>query len=417
MHNLVNIFIVSAVFPPEPIVSAQTSHTMAAALREIGYQVTVITSFPNRPAGKLYDGYTRSLYSVENNPDGFRLVRCFSFFSRESSMFSRWFENISFGLTSSLALTFCARPDVVYSNTWPIFANGLTCLACRIRNIPLVLSVQDMYPDSLTIQGRLEPGQWLYKILFTIDKWIAKQADELIVLSENFARGYTQLRRIDPAKVHIIPDWVDQNSVVLLNKTNFRKEAGISAEAFVIIYGGNIGKAAGVEIIIEAMGRLNAKQEIVLVIAGSGSQLPACQKLAAEITNVRILFHNPWASDETSKVLAAADILILPTQGTQSLVSVPSKLLSYLLAAKPVLATVLPESDTAQVIENAGCGWIVPPDNVDLLAKKVEDVAGLPFQELEEMGLAGREYALNNFTSETLLPKVIQIIENAAVRD
>jgi glycosyltransferase involved in cell wall biosynthesis/ribosomal protein S18 acetylase RimI-like enzyme len=375
----------------------------------------VITNFPNRPAGKVYDGYKRVLFATEECPRGFRLVRCFSFLSRESSLLSRWLENISFGLTSSLALLFSPRPDVVYANTWPIFATGLTCLVCKIRNVPIVIHVQDMYPESLVTQGRLKPGQWLYKLLLSIDRWIAGQASALIVLSDKFARGYTQLRQIPPSKVHIIADWLDSGSVVVLGKNNYRQEIDVSGEAFVMVYGGNVGMAAGVNTVIDAMRMVKSKREIVLVIAGSGSQLAACQKLGAEVTNVRIMFHTPWASDETSKVLAAADVLLLPTRGTQSLASVPSKLLSYLLAARPVLAAVLPESDTAQVIEKAGCGWIVPPDNKELLARKIEELAGLPEQLLGKMGFAGRQYAMQNFTTETCLPKVIKIIENAAL--
>ena len=347
-------------------------------------------------------------------PQAFAWCARFSFLSGELSLLSRWLENISFGLTSSLALLFSPRPEVVYVNTWPIFAGGLTCLACKVRNIPLVIHVQDMYPESLVIQGRLKPGQLPNKLLLMIDRWIARRASALIVLSESFAGGYIQLRHIDPSKVHVIADWVDPGSVGLLGKDNFRPEIGVSGAAFVMVYGGNVGMAAGVETVIDAMRLVRTDRELVLVIAGSGSQLTACRELAAGLPNVRVVFHTPWASDETSKVLAAADVLVLPTRGTQSLASVPSKLLSYLLAARPVLALVLPESDTARVIENASCGWVIPPDDRELLARKVEELAGLPEQMLMGMGLAGRQYALQNFTTEICLPKVIGIIEMAA---
>jgi colanic acid biosynthesis glycosyl transferase WcaI len=407
--------IITAVFPPEPVISAQTSAQVTEALQKQNYAVTVITNFPNRPAGRIYDGYKRVLFATEDNPSGFRLVRCFSFISRESSLISRWLENISFGLTSSLALLFSPRPDIAYLNTWPIFATGFTCLVCKIRTVPIVIHVQDMYPESLATQGRLMPSRWLYKLLLLIDRWIARQASALIVLSGSFARGYTQMRRIAPSKVHIIAGWIDTGSVVMLGKNDYRQKIGVSGKAFVIVYGGNVGMAAGVETVIGALSMVNANREIVLIIAGSGSQLAACQKLAAGITNVRIIFHTPWASDETSRVLAAADVLILPTRGTQSLASVPSKLLSYLFAARPVLAVICPESDTAKMIEKAGCGWIIPPDNTDLLTRKIEELAGLPEELLEKKGFAGRKFALDNFTTETCLPRVIEIIEKAAM--
>ncbi len=404
------IVIISAVFPPEPIVSAKTSYSLAVGLVHRKHLVSVITNFPNRPAGKIYKGYKRSLYSTENNTAEFRLVRCFSFLSKDSSSLSRMMENISFGLTSSLYLLFCQRPDAVYSNSWPVFATGLTCLVCNVRQIPLVINVQDMYPESLAIQGRIQQYQWLYRFLFSIDKWIAKHAKEVIVLSKSFAQIYIRTRQVDSEKIHIIPNWVDQDSVTQMKKGDYRNEKGIPLDAFVIVYGGNIGKAAGVETIIKAMARLNNNKNIFLVIAGSGSELSTCQKLASNIKNVCIVFHNPWEPEETSKVLAAADVLILPTQGTQSLASVPSKLLSYMLAARPVFAIVLPESDTAQVINDAGCGWVVSPDNVNQLAEKIKELSTTPLNVLEKMGLLGRAYALNNFTTEVSLPKIIEII-------
>jgi glycosyltransferase involved in cell wall biosynthesis len=406
------IIIISAVFPPEPIVSAKTSYSLALRLVNRNHNVRVITNFPNRPEGKLYNGYTRSLFLANIDPKGFFLTRCFSFISKESSIISRWMENISFGLTSSLSLLLTLKPDVVYSNSWPIFATGLICLVCKIRKIPIVISVQDLYPESLVVQGRLNSNHWLYKFLFSIDRWIANQATHLILLSESFARDYPRTRQINLTKVNIISNWIDQDTIILMDKDNYRKEVGISSDAFVIVYGGNIGKAAGVINIIQAMGKLNIEKEIALVVAGSGSELLECQKIASNIGNSNILFHTPWKQDEVSKVLAAADVLILSTQGEQSLASVPSKLLSYMLASKPVLAMVLPESDTAKVIIGCGCGWVIPPDNVNLLAEKIIELTRIPSRVLEDMGLSGHRYAKNNFTAGTSLSRVIEIIEN-----
>ena len=408
------VIVLSAVFPPEPVVSAKTSYSLAVGLVQRHHSVKVVTNFPNRPAGTIYQGYKRSLYSTCNDQAGFRLVRCFSFFSKKSTMLNRWLEHISFGLTSSLSLLFSTRPDAVYSNSWPVFATGLTCLVCKMRHIPLVISIQDMYPESLVIQGHVKPGQWLYRFLLSIDKWIAKYAASIIVLSESHARLYSQIRAVLPSKIRVIPNWVDQNSIVLMDKNDYRNEAGISPGAFVFVYGGNIGKAAGVETIIEAMKKFRSDKEVVLIVAGSGSELTNCQKAAVEVDHARILFHTPWKPEETSRVLAAADVLILPTRGTQSLVSVPSKLLSYLLASKPVLAMVLPKSDTAKVIEDAGCGWVVPPENSELLVEKLLDIANTPLVLLVEIGQAGRDYALDHFTTEKSLPILIDILENAS---
>jgi colanic acid biosynthesis glycosyl transferase WcaI len=142
--------------------------------------------------------------------------------------------------------------------------------------------------------------------------------------------------------------------------------------------------------------------------------LAACRSLAREVSVDRISFHTPWPAEETSKVLGAADVLILPTRGSQSLVSMPSKLISYMLAARPIIALSLPQTDLAEVVEQSGCGWIVEPDRPDLLATKIKEAMASGPATLVQRGRAGREFALQQFTREECLPRVIEIVEKAA---
>ena len=113
-------------------------------------------------------------------------------------------------------------------------------------------------------------------------------------------------------------------------------------------------------------------------------------------------------------VLGAADVLVLPTRGEQSLASVPSKLLAYMLAGRPIVAAALPGSDLSATIERSGCGWVVEPDRPESLAATLREVSGLGSDDLCRRGLAGREFALRNFTREACLPKVVGIVEGAA---
>ena len=128
-----HILVVSCVFPPEPVVSSQTSAQIAQGLVERGHTVTVITAFPSRPAGELYPGFTRRLFARKQMQEGFELVRCFSSLSPKSRLVSRFMENLSFGLTSSMVAMFALRPDVIYANSWPIFATGLLFIVAKAR--------------------------------------------------------------------------------------------------------------------------------------------------------------------------------------------------------------------------------------------------------------------------------------------
>jgi colanic acid biosynthesis glycosyl transferase WcaI len=408
------VLVISCVFPPEPVVSAQTSAQIAEMLANTNHTVTVVTSFPSRPAGKLFPGFSRKLVQRERTESGIEIVRCFSTLSPESRMLSRLLENLSFGLTGGWQALVGKRPQVVYANTWPIVATGLLLLVAKLRRIPVVISVQDVYPEALMTQQRIKDDGFLVRFLRWIDGVIARNSAHIIVISERFAEIYRDRRRVLSSRLSLVPNWIDSNQIdVNASGQQFRLRKGIARNDFLLVYGGNVGVAAGVETVIESIRLLANETCIRLLVAGSGSQLAACQKSAQQIPGQPVLFHSPWAAEETSEVLRAADVLVLPTQREQSLASVPSKLLSYMLAGRPVLATAVPGSDLANLLSRSQCGWVVEPDRPDLLAAQIKEVTQLDPAERQRRGNSGREYVLRNFAKDVCLPKVIRILEQA----
>ena len=141
------------------------------------------------------------------------------------------------------------------------------------------------------------------------------------------------------------------------------------------------------------------------------ANLITVKKLAQDLKNDHILFHRPWLANETSTILGAADLCILPTQGAQSLVSVPSKLLSYMLASRPVLALALSDSEIARITLGSGCGWLIPPGDSKKLTEHIAEISKLSKNELRQRGEAGREFARRHYSKSANLPKVIEILE------
>ncbi len=414
-----NIIVVSAVFPPEPVVSSQTSSQLVNALIQKGHQVQVIIPFPSRPSGQLYDGYHRKPFDTSIDEVGCKVTRCWSTISPKSSILSRFLENISFGIFSSLALLFAAKPDVIYSNSWPIFATGLTTLVAKVKGIPIIISVQDVYPDSLVIQNRLSESNLITKILKKIDIAIASTSSHLIVISSQFSDIYKNDRNVSVSKISIIPNWLKKDSSFIPEdnqqdiKVDYRAKYGIPQNDFVVMYGGNIGVAAGVEIVIKAFQLVEkSSDKIWLLIAGGGSQLEECRRIVQNDKISRVVFHHPWLKEETAEVLNIANLMILPTMGQQSLVSVPSKLISYMLSGKAILSTALPHSELANVVEKSNCGWHIEPESPDLISEEVIKISKLPTSNLLACGEAGRRYALGNSTDEVCIPKVINLIES-----
>jgi colanic acid biosynthesis glycosyl transferase WcaI len=164
--------------------------------------------------------------------------------------------------------------------------------------------------------------------------------------------------------------------------------------------------------VLQALDSIRLEKDIYFLIAGSGSRLETCQSLASNLTNpyMHVVFQSPWETKDTSKLLGAADILFLPTLSQQSLASAPSKLITYMLASRPILALALPESNISKIILQVGCGWIVAPDNPRLAVQKIQELVEISREEMDQRGAAGRAYAMNHFVSDVCLRQVLQVV-------
>lgn len=406
------VAVVSAVYPPEPVVSGRTSADIAAALHAKGERVTVICPFPSRPAGALHPGFRRR-WRTTVDEGGITVVRTFSTLSTSSTLISRFAENLTFGISAFFALLRVPGLRAVYLNTWPIFATGLAVLAARMKGARYVISVQDVYPESLFVQRR-RGAAILGGILRAIDRWVVKRASAVIVLSEHFASIYRDDRRVPPERIHVIPNWIAEDVVRVDPEAGrtYRRGRGIPDDAFLVGYGGNISVAAAVEQLIEAWRHID-DPHVHLLIAGSGPRAAACETLARSIAPERIHFHTPWPAEETTPVLNAADLLALPTLGDQSLISVPSKLLSYLLAARPVVAAAHPQSETAKAIAAGTAGWSIPPGDARALAEAILAAARLPVGEREALGTSARRYGLATFGRDRCTARVLALLDEA----
>jgi len=407
------VLIVSCVFPPEPVTSATTSAELGAGLVAAGHDVSVITGFPNRPGGTLYDGFRRSWRRAEVAASGYRLIRTFASLSPRRTALKHFCENVSFGVTSTLN-AMVEKADVVYANTWPIFSADLLSSMCRVRKIPLVLSIQDIHPEAALTLGKLPPAGPIPWLLKRIDRRVAHRATALVVISERFADFYHSQRDVPRERIHVVSNWMDETRVVPGARVgSFRRAQEISAEQFIVMYAGNVGSVAGVELLLDAAELLRDNRRVVFVVAGDGSERSVLEARvrARGLANVR--FHYPWRPEEMNDVHAAADVLVLPTRRSAAITSVPSKLIAYMLAGRPVLAAVEADSPTACLIAEARCGVCVPPESPAHFVEQICTWHARP-EMLTDLGNRARAYAKRHCSRKVCVPKLISIIGTAA---
>lgn len=393
------ITIISAVYPPEPVVSARMSQDLAHFLAESGHKVTVVCPQPSRPMHADYSVFNNTNAPVVRHENGVEVVRLPSFAAPSSRLVSRLYESWSFGshVCQYLAKNM-QRPDVMYVNAWPLLAQAKIIRYAEQNRIPVILQVMDIYPESLFSKLPAMLRDIVSLPLLKLDTWIAQQARFVVVISDNMQRTYSESRRIPTDRVATIPTWQDDS---LFERVPDRIDAcrryGIPNNLFTFLYLGNIGPVAGVDFLIHAFheAAINAAQ---LVIVGDGSEKADCIKLVGRLNTANVHFVSDPDAANVPLLQSMAHVCLLPMKRGTGMSSIPSKLPAYMFSAKPVLATVEECSDTARVIRQASCGWIGDSDDLHWLAYKMREVVSLESGDLQVYGQNGRQYGLANFS-------------------
>jgi glycosyltransferase involved in cell wall biosynthesis len=392
------VVLVSAIYPPEPVVSARMSADLADHLSFRDVDVIVICPFPSRPYGANYDDAV-GLCSDIVPRQRIRIVRLASLVRPQSTLMGRTSESFSFGrnVARFLSSQLSGRIDVLYANTWPLLSQAFIAREARKQRIPLVLHRQDIYPESLvTRQPRL--GRITLRPLQMLDEWICRKTFTTVVISDGMRHFYTTCRGVCGDRVVTIPNWQDEGDFEARpNRTVSCAHYRMDPARFTFLYLGNIGPVAGVAMLISAFHRAGVKNA-QLIVAGDGSAKEGCISLVKNLAVQNVHFISDRNAKNVAAIQSMADVCLLPIRRGAAFSSISSKLPAYLFSGKPVLATVDLGSDTARSIEAAGCGWVGAPEDESWLAAKMAEISTMPGSSLREIGEAGRKYGLATFS-------------------
>jgi len=395
-----NIFIISAVFPPEPVVSANISFDLAKCLSESNL-VTVLSPKPSRPAGYVFS-------ESENSQNVFKHVVLKSYICPRSKILGRFYESYSFGRACyNYIQGYNDAIDVIYMNTWPLLAQWMTVRACKKFKIPIVTHIQDVYPESLINKLPILKSL-LYKLLIPLDKYISVNSTKLITISKGVSNLIVQSRGIDKDKLEVVYNWQDEKKYLV------RSAAHYDNAPFVFMFLGSLSPSAAIDGIILAFIRLNC-EKCKLIIAGRGSEEERLKNLARGTGGHLVEFIDA-PSENVGKIQAESDVLILSLKKGVAKLALPSKLPAYMFSSKPIIASVDVESDTACVIIESGCGWVVDPESVDKLSEQMRISMGTDRKKLMEIGEKGYQYAIDHFSKQYNLNRLAEIIQSVATK-
>ena len=391
-----SILIVSAVFPPEQVTSAYLNYDLAKALAK-DYKVTVLRPKPTRPIGATFqDNWS--------DPD-FETVLIDSYTHPESELIGRFKEARDFSRKSVQYLKVHKDEiDFVYNDGWQLFGLNIIAKACVKYSIPYIVPIQDIYPECLLTKSHI-PGfakKIINSILLPIDKYYQKHAYRVRTISDEMADYLSRTRKIDRNKYLVVNNWQNDDDFMNL-------PAAKSSDKIVFEYVGSINVHANVDLMIKAFSEANIPNS-EFRIYGGGNQKEACQQLVKDmgLSNVTFGF---VSRNEIPAVQAAASVLVLALPTGNGNLCLPSKLTSYLLSGRPVLASVDQDSSTKRILEGEGCGKTVVPDNKEAFIAGFKFFADKTHEQMTKMGERSREYAMAHLTREVNLSLVINTIK------
>lgn len=397
--NSLRVLIVSQYFWPESF----RINDVAKTLLEKGIEVEVLSGKPNYPKGEIYSGYrvwgcqqeTHQGIDINRIPiltrgsSGWRLALNYLSFIISGLLFAPWMLR-----KQKFDVIFIYAPSPILQAIPAIFLGWL-------KGCPVVLWVQDLWPESLSATGHVQ-NRVVLKLVEQAVRFIYRHTDLLLVQSRAFEGPVRALASGTPIVYY--PNSVD-DTFATPAKGELPIVAGLG-EGFSVMFAGNIGTAQAVEVIVEAASLLKGYADIHFIVLGEGSRWEWMRQEAQkrELNNLHLPGRFPV---ETMPGFMQKSSALLVTLADQEIfnVTIPSKVQAYLAAGRPILACL--NGEGAGLVTSAGAGLAVPAENGRALAEAVLLLRHMPLAEREAMGARGRLYYVEHFAHDMLIDQLI----------
>lgn len=251
-------------------------------------------------------------------------------------------------------------PDVVLSGNTPIDIQAELLWYCRRKQIGFVHWVQDIYCQAIEFMLRRKLRLFSKQISYPfrcLEKIVARRSDSNVVISPDF-RSLLVEWGVPQTKVAVLENWAPLDELKPKPRQNaWSKEHGLDGQS-VLLYSGTLGLKHRPDLLYRLARELRGQATVVVISEGVGREY--LQSLPA-LDNLVLLGFQPY--DKVSDVLATADVLLATLESDAGQFAVPSKILTYLSAGRPILLAGPARNLAASVVERSGAGVVVDPDD------------------------------------------------------
>ncbi len=379
-------------------------HELARYLVERGHRVTIIASPISYLTGKARLGAQRWVERQEVEP-GIVILRSYTYPALHKSFVHRVFSFFSFMLSSLLVGMNVRAVDLVWGTSPPIFQGVTAWLVARLKRVPFLFEVRDLWPAFAIAVGVLR-SPLLIRASLWLERFLYRQADRVMVNSPGYINHVLQR---GARWVELIPNGADPDMFSpCADGAAFRARHCLQ-DRFVILYAGAHGLSNDLPVILQAADQLRDTPTITFALVGDGKEKARLQAQAAAMHLDNVRFIPPVPKDQMPEVIAAADACVAILKPLELYkTTYPNKVFDYMAAGRPVILAI--DGVIRQVIEQAQAGIAVPPGDAAALAAAARQLAADP-QHARALGQAGRLAVETHFSRRTLAHKLALLLE------
>jgi len=392
--------ILTQYFPPEIGGAPTRLKSFAAELARLGHEVEIVTAFPNYPKGKFFAGYGKGFYRRELLDD--LTIHRVWIYPAVGGGLKRMLNYGSFTITCLYGLFRASRPDYIFVESPPLFLSIPAWFAGLFWRSPFIFNVADLWPDVIVDGGFMKDG-FVVRCLRAVERWSYRRAAYVNTVTDWIVKVLHEKKAVPMEKILFLPNGADtQRFQPRPPDEELVRVLGLTGRK-IVLWAGTLGFAHGIENILNAAKRLEARSDIHFLFVGDGSARSELAQLAEQLKLRNVSFHDPVSLDEITRYYSIcfcglASLLSLPIYDGAR----PSKLFPVLSSAKPLI--FVGSGESAKIVQDASAGAVIPAGDPQALSECIERFADNPVL-AEELGQNGRRFIENNLQWSSLVSK------------
>ena len=408
------ILYVSQYFSPEMGAPAARAAELAQHWTQAGHDVSVLTGFPNHPTGVVPPEWRSRLHRLTHHEKVGRVdvFRTWLWPLPNRKAHERMRNYASFCLSAAVRGLSLPRPNVIIGSSPQLLVGLAACWLAFARQAPFVFEVRDLWPESLIAVGVGSENSILNKTLSAIAGFLYKHSDHVVVVTSAFKDHLVEHWRVLPEKISVVENGVETDLFAPQPvDANLSLRQQLEAEGkFLVCYVGTMGMAHGLETLLDAADQLRQeKPNVLFLLVGEGAEKERIKAIAQSrgLSNVRFLDQQP--RERIPAIISASDAGLVLLKKTDVFKTViPTKMLEFMSCARPVILGV--EGQAQKIVEEAGAGIVIEPENSSALAHAIKRLAG-DLSLGATLGKNGREYIVRRFSRKQTAEDYIQVLQ------